>query len=340
MKYPFSLASIFVIIIAVLAIGTLAYFTDSDQDNDKMYYESFARHNKIQALILPDTISFAGEQVPMDLFYVRESLDRELLVNTYWHSNTILMLKRASRYFPTIEKILKEHNIPDDFKYVALIESGFLNVVSPSNAAGFWQFLDNTAKQYGLEVTEEVDERYNVEKATAAAARYLLASYEKYKNWTLTAASYNAGAGRITREIEKQKVADFYNMYLNQETSRYIFRILAMKLIYEDPTVYGFFIRKRDLYPPIPTKAVQVTSDISDLITFAANNKVNYRILKEFNPWLRSNKLTVPVGKSYLIQLPEPGYTGYKKLQSELKDPDEIVGKGNLDTPVEVSSDQ
>lgn len=335
MKFSFYKASFFVLLIAVITIGTFAYFTDADQDNDKLYYESFARHNKAQALILPDTVSFAGEQVPMDVYYVRESLDRELLVNTYWHSNTILMLKRASRYFPAIEKVLKENNIPDDFKYVALIESGFLNVVSPSNAAGFWQFLDNTAKQYGLEVTEEVDERYNVEKATSAAARYFLASYGKYKNWTLTAASYNAGAGRITREIERQKIADFYNMYLNQETSRYIFRILAMKLIYEDPTAYGFFVRKRDLYPSIPTKQIPVTTGISDLITFAANNKVNYRILKEFNPWLRSDKLTVAPGKNYVIQLPKEGFTGYKKLQSELKDADEIMGKGNLDTPVE-----
>ncbi len=340
MKFPFYKASFFVLLTAIISIGIFAYFTGPDQDNDKLYYESFSRYNKAHALILPDTISFAGEQVPMDLYYVRESLDRELLVNTYWHSNTILMLKRAARYFPMMEKILKENNIPEDFKYVALIESGFLNVISPSNAAGFWQFLDNTAKQYGLEVTEEVDERYNIEKATNAAARYFLASYGKYKNWTLSAASYNAGAGRITREIERQKVSEFYSMYLNQETSRYIFRILAMKLIYEDPTAYGFFIRKRDLYPSIPTKELKITTAIPDLITFAANNKVNYRILKEFNPWLRSDKLTVEPGKTYSILLPVEGYTGYRKLQSELKDADEIMGKGTLDTPVEERTGQ
>lgn len=338
MKFPFYKTSFFIILTGIVIFTTFSFFTDPDQDNDKLYYESFARHNKAHALILPDTLTFANEQVPMDLYYVRESLDRELLVNTYWHSNTILLLKRASRYFPVIEPILKQQNVPDDFKYVALIESGLLNVISPSNAAGFWQFLDNTAKQYGLEVTEEVDERYHLVKATKAACDYFKSSHDKYNNWTLSAASYNAGAGRISRETARQKVNDFYSLYLNQETSRYIFRILAMKMIYEDPTAFGFYLRKRDLYPAIPTNSYNVTANIPDLINFAAEKKVNYRILKEFNPWLRSDKLTVSAGKSYLINLPKEGYTGYSKLLKELKDADEIMGKGTLDVstaPVE-----
>lgn len=337
MKLPFYRTSFLILIGAIAGWAIFSFFTHPDQENDKLYYEAFARHNKAHALILPDTLSFANEPVPMDMYYVREGLDRELLVNTYWHSNTILMIKRASRYFPVIEPILKANNIPDDFKYVALIESGLLNVISPSNAAGFWQFLDNTAKQYGLEVTEEVDERYNLEKATEAAAKYFQSSFDKYKNWTLAAASYNAGAGRITRETTRQKINDFYNLYLNQETSRYLFRILAMKLIYEDPTSYGFYLRKRDLYPPIPTNSYEINSGIPDLITFAAENKANYRILKEFNPWLRSDKLTNSSGKKYRIILPKQGYAGYSRLLKDIKDADEIVGKGTLDvqeTPV------
>lgn len=335
MKFPIYKTSFFLLLIGVITIGVFSFFTGSDQDNDKLYYESFARHNKAHAIIIPDSVTFAGEIAPLDIFYVREGLDRELMVNTYWHSNTILMLKRAARYFPVIEPILKKNNIPDDFKYVALIESGLMNVVSPSNAAGFWQFLDATAKQYGLELTEEVDERYHLEKSTAAAAKYFQSSYLKYGNWTLTAASYNAGQGRITKEIERQKMKDFYELYLNQETSRYIFRILAMKLIYEDPTTYGFYLRKRDLYPVIPTKSVEVNSSVTDLITFAVDNNVNYRILKEFNPWLRTDKLTITNGKKYQVQIPEKGYTSYSKLLKKLEDADNIMGKGTLDTPVE-----
>lgn len=335
MKIPLYKTAFFALLTGVLSIAVFAFFKTPDQDNDKLYYESFARHNKAHALVLPDSLTFASEQVPMDLYFVREGLDRELLVNTYWHSNTILLIKRAARFFPTIEPILKKYNIPDDFKYIALIESGLMNVVSPSNAAGFWQFLDATAKQYGLEVTEEVDERYNLEKATEAACKYFLSSQEKYKNWTLTAASYNAGAGRISRETQRQKINDFYNLYLNQETSRYIFRILALKLIYEDPTNYGFYLRTRDLYPPIPTNSIEVTASIPDLINFAIDKKVNYRILKEFNPWIRTDKLTVGSGKTYVIKLPKEGFANYSKLLKGLKDPDQIKGKGLLDVPTE-----
>jgi len=335
MKFPVYQTSFFILLGAVLAVVAFSFFSTPDQETDKLYYESFARHNKAHALILPDTLHFAGEQVPVDMYYVREGLDRELLVNTYWHSNTILLLKRASRFFPVIEPILKKNNIPDDFKYVALIESGLLNVISPSNAAGIWQFLDNTAKQYGLEVTEEVDERYNLEKSTQAACAYFRSSHDKYSNWTLAAASYNAGAGRITRETARQQINDFYNLYLNQETSRYLFRILAMKMIYEDPTAYGFYLRNRDLYPPIPTNSHEITSSIPDLVNFAAEKKVNYRILKDFNPWLRSDKLTVSTGKTYKIILPKEGYTSYTKLLKEMKGADEIMGKGTLDIPAE-----
>jgi len=313
--------------VSVLTILTIFLcFTDNSQDTDKQYREEFAAHNRAYAVIIPEKLDFAGEETPVDVYYCREALDRELLVNTYWHSNTMLLLKRAARYFPVIEPILKKNNVPDDFKYLALIESGLTNVVSPSNASGFWQFLDKTGRQYGLEVSEQVDERYHVVKSTEAACKYLKSAHSQYKNWTLAAASYNAGQGRISREWERQKTTDFYDLYLNAETSRYIYRILALKLICENPVAYGFYLRNKDLYPPIETYSVSVDTSIPDLINFAAQNKVNYRILKEFNPWLRTDQLKVAPGKSYNIDLPTKNSIHYSNLLKQVKDPEAIKG--------------
>jgi hypothetical protein len=253
---------------------------------------------------VPDSANFAGEPVPLDIFYVKEQLERDLTVNTYWHSSTLLSLKRAARWFPVIEPILEKNGIPDDFKYLALIESGLMNVVSPSGAAGYWQFLDKTGKEYGLEVNKEIDERYHVAKATEAACAYLKKSYLKFRNWTLVAASYNAGQGRIEETIEDQMEKNFYNMYLNDETSRYMFRILAMKYICLDPVKYGFKLEKGDYYDPLRVKTVKVTSSISSLPAFAKEHKTSYRMLKELNPWLRSDKLTVRGNDSFEIYLP------------------------------------
>lgn len=317
---------------SLLTIATIFLcYTDKSQDNDKQYNEAFTAHNQAYAIAIPDKMDFAGEEVSLDLFYVREGLDKELLVNAYWHSNTIQLLKRAARYFPVIEPILKKNNVPDDFKYVALIESGLLNVVSPSNASGFWQFLDKTARQYGLEVTEQVDERYHVAKSTEAACKYLKAAHAQYSNWTLSAASYNAGQGRISREWERQKTRDYYDLYLNAETTRYIYRILAIKLICENPARYGFYLRNKDLYPPIATYSITIDTSITDLVNFAAQNKVNYRILKEFNPWLRTDQLKVLPGKSYRIDLPEENSIYYSKMLKQIKDPDVIKGMNTED---------
>ncbi|MFO7615071.1 MAG: lytic transglycosylase domain-containing protein [Bacteroidales bacterium] len=253
---------------------------------------------------LPLDISFAGEPVPVDIFYVREQLDRELTVNTYWHSSTLLMLKRSTRWFPVIEPVLIENGIPDDFKYLALIESGLLNVVSPSGAAGYWQFLEKTGKEYGLSITKEVDERYHVEKATRAACDYLNKSYVKYGNWTLVAASYNAGQRRIEDAVSKQYSRDFYELHVNDETSRYIYRILAMKYICGNPLLYGFKMEPGDFYNPHDIKLIPVTHTIFDLPAFARSHNISYRMLKELNPWLRSDKLTVRRGDSFEIALP------------------------------------
>jgi len=253
---------------------------------------------------LPDPAFFAGEEVPAGTFYVREQLDREMTVNTYWHSSTLLSMKRTARWFPVIEPILAKNGIPDDFKYLALAESGLANVVSPAGAAGFWQFLEGTGRECGLIVNKEVDERYHLVKATEAACVYLKAAYQKFGNWTLVAASYNAGQGRIIEATSKQRENNFYNLFLNDETSRYIFRILAMKYIWENPVKYGFKLHPEDLYKPLNTKFVNVSTSIPDLVTFAKENKTTFRMLKELNPWLRADKLIVPAGSSFDIMLP------------------------------------
>ena len=253
---------------------------------------------------IPDSLFFSSEKVPLDLFYVREQLDRELTVNTYWHSSTILLLKRAARWLPVIEPVLHKYGIPDDFKYLPIIESGLLNVVSPSGAAGYWQFLENTGKEYGLTINKEIDERYHVTKATEAACKYFLKSFGKMGNWTLVAASYNAGQKRVLENIARQHTRNYYEMYLSDETSRYIFRLLAIKLIHENPEKYGFKVLKGDLYDPLKLKTVDIKNTISSLPDFALKNKISYRMLKELNPWLISDKLSVKHGNVFTIALP------------------------------------
>ncbi len=268
----------------------------------------------IQSLSLPEELSFAGEKVPLEWFDVREGLDRELTVNTYWHSQTILLIKRARRYFPAIEKILREHGIPDDFKYLTLAESDLTHVVSPAGATGFWQLLEGTASDYGLEVTNEVDERYHVEKATMAACKFFKESYDIYENWTMVAATYNAGRRGIKRQVDRQNENYYYDLLLNDETARYIYRILAIKLIQNNPEKYGFHIDTADLYYPVPVKEVVIDSEIKDFAAFAGEHGINYKLLKIFNPWLRENYLTNRQGKEYIIKIPEEGYRDYRNI--------------------------
>lgn len=253
---------------------------------------------------LPKEMIFAGEKVPMELADVRERLDKELHINTYWHNNTIFLMKRANRWFPQMEPILKKHGIPDDFKYLPLIESGLMNDISPKDAVGFWQIVKSAGKENGLEITNDVDERYDPIKATEAACRYLKTAYNKFGNWTSVAASYNRGMGGIGRALENQQVDSYYDLYLNDETSRYVFRILACKEIVENPSRYGFKVDPRHLYEPEKLRYITVTQNIPDLIAFAKQNGTNYKLLKRHNPWLRDDKLTVKKGKSYKIALP------------------------------------
>jgi len=257
---------------------------------------------------IPSQLSFAGEPVPLDLFDVKESMDRELLSNAYFHSQTIRLIKMGRRFFPQIEPVLKEHLVPDDFKYLAVAESGLMQVVSPAKAVGFWQLLKGTAQEYGLEVNAEVDERYHVARSTHAACLYLIESFKKYGNWTMAAASYNAGRRGMDRQITRQKQENYYDLLLNEETARYLYRVVAFKLIYEDPEAYGFKLSEKDMYPEIPSYILEVDSTVSDFADFARANGTNYKILKYLNPWLRDNTLSNPSRKTYNIVFPERGF--------------------------------
>ena len=257
------------------------------------------------AIKIPDKVSFAGEEMPLNQFDVREALDRELLSNAYFHSQTIRYIKLAPRYFPVIEPILKEKGIPDDFKYLAMAESG-LNprAVSPAGAVGFWQFLSGSAKEYGLEVNTEVDERYHVEKSTYAFCAYLRESYNKYGSWTLAAASYNGGMARVQKQMIRQKMQNYYDLLFAEETQRYVFRITALKLVLENPKRYNFVIDEEDKYPLIKTREVKVDGSINNFADFAIANGINYKLLKDFNPWLRDDKLTNASHKKYTVKIP------------------------------------
>jgi hypothetical protein len=266
---------------------------------------------------LPDIVTFAGEKMPLDNFDTKESLEREILISAYRHSSTILIIKKANRYLPVIEKILREYNIPDDFKYLAAAESEYSNMVSPAGATGFWQIMPETGKEAGMEINQVVDERYHLEKSTRFACEYLLKSYEKYGNWTLAAASYNGGRARIDEQIDIQRQNNYYDLLLAEETARYIFRVVAYKLIITDPVSFGFDIGKDDLYPELKYREVRVDSAVTDMSAFAAKFGTNYKMLKFLNPWLRKPFLTPKPNKEYLIKIPAEGMRNIEKGESE-----------------------
>jgi membrane-bound lytic murein transglycosylase D len=282
--------------------------TVSEKSIDLTDYQSLINENyKIYSMPMPENANFAGEKVPLENIIVKESFDKELLSNTYWQSNTFYFIKRANRWFPTIEKILKEQGVPDDFKYLAVIESGLLNVTSPSGAKGYWQFMPATAKGYNLEINNDVDERKNLEKSTLAACQYLKEAYKKFGNWTLAAASYNMGKTGLLTRLQNQKADNYYDLALNEETARYVYRILAVKYILNDPINYGFNLRKEDLYPPYQTVQVLVDTTVTSWVNFAISQGTNYKTLKELNPWLVSDGLENESGNSYTILLPLQG---------------------------------
>jgi hypothetical protein len=259
---------------------------------------------EIKALKIPSNLNFAGERVPTEKNDIRERMDRELLVNTYWQSNGLLMFKRANKYFPIIEPILAANGIPDDFKYLAVIESGLQNVTSPANAKGIWQIMKATGKENGLEINTNVDERYHIEKSTQVACDYLNESKKRLGTWTLAAAAYNGGNYGVSKRLETQKVDNYYDLLLGQETSRYVFRIVAVKEIMSNSEKYGFVYNNDDLYTMNPTNTVEVDSVITNIASFAQKFGTNYKELKIHNPWLRENKLNNASGKNYKIKLP------------------------------------
>ncbi|MCE3278797.1 MAG: soluble lytic murein transglycosylase-like protein [Bacteroidetes bacterium] len=295
----------FVCVIVLLSTLKLFTYSVSDSITDSDYDDYFNASYKVFNIRIPKNLNFAGEKVPINDFTIREAMEKELIINTYWQSQSLMLHKRANRWFPVIEPILKQNDIPEDFKYIALIESQLSNVVSPQGATGFWQLVEPTALGYGLIINEEVDERYDVVKSTQAACKYFKESYKIFNNWTLVAASYNRGMGGIQAALDKQKVNNYYDLLLTEETARYLFRILAMKEIISRPKVYGFILRKKDLYPQIATKKITVDSTINDLAVFAISQKINYKILKTLNPWLRLNTLTNPEKKKYIIEVPK-----------------------------------
>lgn len=286
-------------IIAIALISGLFIFASADKNQN--FLPSKLMH-------FPVSIDFAGENAPLNVSDVKERFERELLVNANLDATTLLIIKRANRAFPIIEPILRKNNIPDDFKYLAVIESGLVNAVSPAGAKGVWQFMPETAKEKGLEVNEIVDERYHLEKSTEAACKYLLDAKRKFGSWTLAAASYNGGMTGVNKQIDIQKVTSYYDLLLNEETSRYVFRILALKEIMKNPKLYGFEIESKELYKSIPTRKLEIDSTITDLASFSIAQGINYKILKIHNPWLRDKKLLNLAKKKYFLEIPTEGY--------------------------------
>jgi membrane-bound lytic murein transglycosylase D len=301
----------FSILLAVVGALSLAAIFSSYKDNNSGLPDSFVRpeagnylSQSVRAVQLPASADFAGEPLPMENFDTRERLDRELLVNAYWHSSTILAIKSLPRFFPTIERILAEEGVPDDFKYLAVAESSLRNETSPAGAKGIWQFMKETGIQYGLEINGEVDERLHLEKATRAACRYLKNAKDKYGSWTLAAAAYNAGGGRISSTMNDQRARGYYDLNLGTETSRYVFRIMALKEILRNPTTYGFFIEEHEKYPALDGYQVEVSTSVPNWGDFAVQHGVSYRTLKVYNPWLMDDSLANKGRKTYLITLP------------------------------------
>mgnify|MGYP005989524745 CR=1 FL=1 len=286
--------------ILILAISLINAINLDNADEPKNTSEKY----EIKALKLPPYLNLAGEKIPLDRPDIKERMDRELLVNTYWQSNGLLMIKRAHKYFPIIEPLLKKYGIPDDFKYLAVAESALQNNTSSAGAAGFWHFLKSSGREYGLEINKNVDERYHLEKATKVAADYLKKSKERFGSWTLAAAAYNAGNARISKSLKTQQVTSFYDVLLNAETSRYVFRIVAIKEVMANPKKYGFVFDKEDLYTAQKTRTVKVDSVITNIASFAKHFGTNYKELKLHNPWLRQNKLNNKTKRLYEIKIP------------------------------------
>jgi len=298
-------------VIGVMAVSGLFIFAaqkaPEDNDIEPEGAEKMINDYNVYALTVPEGLNFAGENLPLKNPDIKERMDRELLVNTYWQSNGLLMFKRSKKYFPIIEPILAKHGVPDDFKYLAVIESGLTNAVSPAGARGVWQIMPATARENGLEVNDNVDERYNLEKSTEVACKYLLKAKKELGSWTLAAAAYNAGNAGVSRRLKAQGVSNYYDLLLGEETGRYMFRIVALKEILSHPKTYGFNFTDNDLYADVPSYKVEVDTAVTNFADFAKGFGINYKILKLHNPWLRESHLNNRSRKAYLIEIPKEG---------------------------------
>ncbi|MGI6049040.1 MAG: lytic transglycosylase domain-containing protein [Petrimonas sp.] len=306
--------NIIYILSAIIVVSAITIMSLSNNDTEKVDQQRPQVLSMTASVNVPDEMTFAGEKIVFDRYDLRERMDRELNSFTYFHSTTLLLFKRANRIFPIIEPILKQQGVPNDIKYIAVIESSLDHrAISPARAVGLWQFMSGTAPGFGLEVSSEVDERYHIEKSTAAACRYLKDAYQKYASWSAAALSYNGGHARITNEFSNQQTNKALDLWLVEETTRYYFRMLAIKTIFENPAQYGFIIRADQLYKPLEFKEVSVSSSIPNLVSFAKEHGLTYAQLKDFNSWLRSDKLTNKSGKTYTILVPTRESLFYRK---------------------------
>ena len=319
--------TVIAIVLASLALaGEVFIYATTKQSSDDLHRQAMKANYHIYAPILPDTITFAGEKVPMKIYSVRESLDRELLVNMYWQSNIMLYMKRAGRFFPIIEPILKRNGIPDDFKYLCVIESGLQNVTSSAKAQGYWQFIRSTGEKYGLLINDDVDMRNDIVASTEAACRYLKDLKQMFGSWTSAAAAYNCGENGLRKRFANESVSNYYDVRLNSETARYVYRILAVKHIMQHPQDYGIYLRRCDLYPTLPYREVQLSGKEVDLYSFARNNGCSYKNLRDFNPWLTTDKLKNKADRTYTVKLPIQKGTEMGTITGGKRDTELVTG--------------
>ena len=307
--------SIVALVLASLAIAGEAFiFATRKEDSEQFHTQAIRADYRVYAPPMPDSMSFCGERVPLNLYYVRESLDRELVSNMFFQSNTLFCIKRAARVFPTIERILREEGVPEDMKYLCVIESGLQCVSSPAGAQGYWQFMKATGQRYGLEVGDDIDMRNHLEASTRAACRYLKDLKARFGGWTEAAAAYNCGEGGLNKRLANQRQVSYYELLLNQETQRYVFRILALKLIMQHPLDYGYNVRRCDTYPEVPTSEVELSGQDVDLVDFAIAHGTTYKVLRSLNPWLISSSVKNKNNKTYRVKIPVKKGTEYNTI--------------------------
>ena len=305
-------------IVPALLVGSGFYIAKFQNGKNEDRLSKMGENLNTFSLLPPPNLNFAGETVPLEEEEVRERFDQELIRNVYYHSSTIMTMKRLGRWREPITRILKENKIPEDFIYLCVAESQLTNANSWRGARGFWQFIEETGKNFGLEINNQVDQRYDPIRSTHAACRYLKSAHSKFGNWTLVAASYNMGMNGVEMALTKQKMKSYYDLHLNRETSAYLFRILALKAVIENQGMYGFEVGEADMYPPLKFKIVKVKANITDLVQFALDNGTNYKMLKAFNPWLLKDELIVAKGKEYRIKIPQDQGEDFPELESDI----------------------